>query len=361
MAENNENQNMDSQPEFDAEAEMAAAMEQMMNSNEEPISDMSQDDIDRLIGKESNQPKEFKTVIDQMIYMSMLNYERLPMLDVIIDRFVLTLTTSMKTNTSANTDIDIKFIESKRYSNAMGSIPVPGILGVANATPWNGQIIVGLDAPLLYSALEIMLGGRKSKPAKPEGRNFTSIERKMASKLINVVLGDFAHAFNPLDEVKFIMDRVETNPQFATISQPNSPCVHVVLDISLEGRRGRVDIIIPYSTIDPVRKLLAKVFLGEKLGGDPTWENHLREELLESTVKLKTIFVEVPSTLHQVMTWKPGTTLELRVSEDHPATVVCGKIPMFTGRMGKKNGSVALRIEADLDGKRRMIDDINGI
>ena len=350
MAENEilENENSDE------ELDMAAAMG--MDS-----SAMDQGDIDKLMGDQSgSQERQFNNLIENMIYMSMLNYERLPMLDVIFDRFMLTLTTSMKAQTSANADIQIKGIEYKSFSKCMNALPVPGILAISNANPWSGNIIVALDAPFLYSALEIMLGGRRATPAPADGRNFTSIERKVGAKLVNVILKDLELAFNPLTDVQFIIDRIETNPQFATIAQPNAPSVHIKMQITLDGRKGTVDIVMPYSTIESVRKLLSKVFFGEKLGGDPTWKSHLTNQVESSKVTLKTVFHELETSLNNTLKWKVGDTLNLSVDSNHEATMYWGETPMFTGKIGKtKKDKMAVRIVKDLDNKDRMKDDFD--
>lgn len=341
------------QAESGDDLDMAAAMG--INSNDA----MSQDEINKLMGDFETTEKTFNSVIENIIYMSMLNYEKLPMLDVIFDRFILDLITAMKANTSSNTDISLKSLEYKTYHKAIGTLPVPGLLSVCNAEQWSGQFILGVDAPLLYSSLEIMLGGRKAKPAPAEGRSFTSIERKIAAKITNIALGELKEAFSPLADIDFEIDRVETNPQFATVAQPNSACIHVNLAVSLESRKGQIDIIIPYSTLEPVRKLLSKVFLGERLGGDPIWQGHLKEEVLSSNVQLRSIFCEFREPLDKVMKWKVGDTLNLDISEDHHAKVICGKIPMFTGKVGKtRKTQVALRVEKDLGNKRKLINDI---
>jgi len=328
-----------------------------MMSGKQPGSPMVQDDIDALFGGGSVETSpRYKNVIDRMIKTAMSKYDKLPMLEVVFDRFVMMQTTSLKKLTSSNADIQMSSIKSTRFIEAMGSIPLPGLLSVVTATPWNGQFVLAMDAPLIYSSLEIMLGGRKSKPARAEGRNFTSIERRLAQKLMTTMLHDLQEAFAPLSEVVFEVDRIEANPQFAAVAQNSSPAVHAVFELTLDDRKGRAEFIVPYATIDPIRKLLQKVFLGEKLGGDPTWEAHLKGEIGVSHVPMRAVFHELETTLGDVLDWRPGQTIELQVPSDHMTTLSSGRIPMFRGRMGQKNGCKAVRVEVDLDGKEELVD-----
>lgn len=321
----------------------------------ETNSAMGQDDIDEMFGTTPTK-QEFKNVIDRMIKTALSNYDRLPMLDIVFDRFVMVTTSSIKKLTSSNVEIDLRFVESKRYNEGMGALPLPGLLAVVDAESWNGQFVMAIDAPLLYSGLELMLGGRKSKATRPEGRSFTSIERKIAGSLMDTMLKDLQEAFTPLCEVTFEIDRLEANPQFATVAQNNSPCVHAVLDIDIDGRKGQAEFVIPYGTIDPIRKSLQKVFLGERLGGDPQWSGHMEKEVSSMTLELEAIFSEIATNLGTVMKWKEGDVIDLGVPLNHQAVVHCGNIPMFRGLKGKNNGKLALKIQADLGRTQEVID-----
>ncbi|MBO9428619.1 FliM/FliN family flagellar motor switch protein [Sulfitobacter sp. R18_1] len=335
--------------------EMAAAMGQEGAA-------MDQSDIDDILGdkrKDHSDEPTFATVEEQMIYMSMLNYEKLPMLDVIFERLILSLTNSLKSHTSAVADVNIKMLEYTSYQEATGALPIPGLLSVVRARPWDSHLIVGMDARLLYAALEIMLGGRKAQPAKTEGRNFTSIERKIGASLTDVILKDLKDCFAQLTEVDFEIERTETSAQFATISQATSPCIHVTMEVTLDSRKGNVDFIIPYATIEPVRKLLSKVFFGEKLGGDQVWRTHLTNEVEYTNAPLQAILHEIKVPLEEVLAWKTGDTLDLRIDNDHEAIVSCAGKPLMKGVMGqKKNDSLALRVTGDLYGKQEVLDDL---
>ena len=43
----------------------------------------------------------------------------------------------------------------------------------------------------------------------------------------------------------------------------------------MEDRGGRLELLLPYATLEPVRELLLQMFMGEKFGrdssGKPTW------------------------------------------------------------------------------------------
>ncbi len=293
-----------------------------------------------------------------IIQMSTVNCEPLPMLQVIMERLVLSLTSSLKSFTGSVADVTLTSFEYMSYSSAMGGLPQHGLLAVTYAEPWDNVLIVSLDSKFLYAALELMLGGQPSGKVPLAERSFTSIERRMGQRMAEVVLADLAEGFSHISEVSFTIDRIESNPQFVSASQPGSPCVRVVLDIELDGGGGRITMVIPYGTIEPIRPLLTKVFFGEKIGGDGTWREHLTQRIESSTVTLTAMLHERHVPLAEVLGWKVGDTVELWIDDDHEATVTCSGVAMFNGVIGKKqNGSAALRITRDLNGKDGLKND----
>ena len=89
---------------------------------------LSQDEIDNLLGFSGAPPEEAKTGIEAMLDKALLSYERLPMLEVVFDRFVRMLSTSLRNFTSDNVDVDIHSITSLRFGDYVNSIPMPAIL-----------------------------------------------------------------------------------------------------------------------------------------------------------------------------------------------------------------------------------------
>ena len=47
----------------------------------------------------------------------------------------------------------------------------------------------------------------------------------------------------------------------------------------MEDRGGRIELLLPYATLEPIRKMLLQQFMGEKFGRDNIWEGHLATEL----------------------------------------------------------------------------------
>lgn len=295
------------------------------------------------------------SVEEQIIQMSMLNYEPLPMLEVIAERLVLSLTSSLKNFTAALVEVSLTKFEYMAYADAMQALPPQGLIAVCHADPWDGGLLMSMDGRFLFAALELMLGGQpKRSAAKLAPRSFTSIERRLGQRLAEVMLSDLREGFCQITEVHFAVERMESNAHFATVAQPNSASVRIQLEVSFEGSRGSVGLVIPYGTLDPIRPLLTKVFYGERLG-DETWRKHLSDRIENTTVTLTALLHERRFAMTEVLNWQVGDTVDLMLEADHPTTMMLSGLPMFRGVMGKKqNGSTAVRITEDLNVKDRL-------
>jgi flagellar motor switch protein FliM len=309
---------------------------------------LNQDEIDSLLGfDDDGAGVEQMSGVMALINSAMVNYERLPMLDIVFDRLVRLMSTSLRNLTSDNVEVSLDQVSTVRFGDYMNSIPLPAMLSVFKAEEWDNNGLLVVDSALIYSVVDVLLGGRKGTPAiRVEGRPYTTIETKLVERMVQVALADLSTAYDPLAPVSFTLDRMETNPRFATITQAGNACVLARLRVDMGDRGGRVEILIPYATLEPIRELLLQMFMGEKFGRDSIWENHLTQELYKTDVQLQAVLAETTVSLDDLLHWKVGTQVMFNTSPDDELELRCGSFPMFRGPAGQKQGSIAVRIES---------------
>jgi len=315
---------------------------------------LNQDEIDSLLGfDEDGQGVEQMSGVMALINSAMVNYERLPMLDIVFDRLVRLMSTSLRNLTSDNVEVSLDQVSTVRFGDYMNSIPLPAMLSVFKAEEWDNNGLLVVDSALIYSIVDVLLGGRKGTPAiRVEGRPYTTIESKLVERMVQVTLGDLSTAYDPLAPVTFTLDRMETNPRFATITQSGNACVLARLRVDMGDRGGRIEILIPYATLEPIRELLLQMFMGEKFGRDSIWENHLTQELYKTDVQLQAVLAETTVSLDDLLNWKVGTQVMFNTNTNDELELRCGQFPMFRGPVGQKAGSLAVRIESYIPPER---------
>jgi len=267
------------------------------------------------------------------------------MLDIVFDRLVRLMSTSLRNLTSDNVEVSLDQVSTVRFGDYMNSIPLPAMLSMFKAEEWDNNGLMVIDSALIYSVVDVLLGGRKGTPAiRVEGRPYTTIESRLIERMSSVVLGDLSSAFDPLSPVNFVLDRMETNPRFAAITQGSNACVLARLRVDMGDRGGRIEILIPYATLEPIRELLLQMFMGEKFGRDSIWETHLTNELYDTDVALQAMLGEKVLPLDEILSWEPGSTVVFNTRPSDRVEVRCGDFPMFNATMGQKQDNLAMKI-----------------
>jgi flagellar motor switch protein FliM len=307
---------------------------------------LNQEEIDSQLGFSlANVALNDNSGLRAIIDSAMVSYERLPMLEIVFDRLVRLMTTSLRNFTSDNVEVTLDRITSVRFGDYLNSIPLPAILAVFKAEEWDNFGLITVNSNLIYSMIDVLLGGRRGQfSLRVEGRPYTTIESNLVKRMIEVVLGDAELAFKPLSPVKFNIDRIESNPRFAAISRPANAAILVRLRIDMEDRGGNLELLLPYATIEPIREMLLQMFMGEKFGRDPTWEGHLATEIGQAEIAVDAVLYESKLPLRQLMRLQVGDTLALELKPDALVTVRCGDVTLTEGRIGRVGDRVAVRV-----------------
>lgn len=340
----------------ESDEDLGSAWEQALteSNDSESLGDLavdkilSQNEIDSLLGIAQDSLGQIQSGIQQILNSELVRYERLPMLEVVFDRFVRLLTTSLRNFTSEGVEITLESMTSVRFGDYLNSVPLPAMINIFKVKEWDDLGLITIDSALIYSIVDVLLGGRKGNALmRIEGRPYTTIEQKLVERLVGVLLNDLKLSFDPLCNVHFNSERMETNPIFAAISRPANAVIVSKIRIDMEEHGGKFEILFPYSTLEPIRDLLLQTFMGEKFGQDSIWEKHLETHLWEAELTLEAVLDELYLPLSQVLNLKPGDQIKLNADPQSKALIKCGDKTLFTGTMGRKSDNLAIKIEEE--------------
>ena len=305
-----------------------------------------------LLGFESEGEEDSKTGIQAILDKSLMAYERLPMIEVVFDRLVRVLSSSLRNYTSENIEVTIDSMVSQRFDDYMNSIPLPAMLGVFRAVEWENFGLITVDSSMIYSLVDVLFGGRRlNKPVRIEGRPYTTIEQDIVKEVLEIMLEDMSAAFDPLSPVTFQFDRIESNPRFATITRPNNAVLLVRLRVDMEDRGGLIEICIPHTTLEPIRDLLLQMFMGEKFGHDAVWERNLGREVQQADITMEVVMERRKMSLGDIVSLEVGKTIMLDRKPDDDVTVVSGGVELTRARLGRKGNKIAVMLDDNIGAK----------
>lgn len=308
---------------------------------------LDQSDIDSLFGEPEAPKQQGPQRGLGVLVGGAVRFERLPMLDIVVDRLARAMTTSIRKFTADNADVAIEKTRPVRLGDFLNSISLPAMIAVIRAEQWDGYCLIALDSRLIGSTVDILLGGRKNQLQRIEGRPYTPIERTFVERFTNeVLMKDLKRAFEAVCEADFSLERFEVTPTYAAITKLSATAVTFRAEVMMEGDRGgNIDFLIPLAVLEPVRDVLSQEFVGKKQGGDTIWHSHLIEEVPQANVELRAVVEDRMISLAEVMRWGRGSVLVLNRHDEDSIDLFCEDLLVCRARIAEKDGRVALRVE----------------
>ena len=310
------------------------------------VENLNADDISDILGFDlSSQEGDDRSGLRALINSALVSHRRLPMLDVIFDRTARLMTTNMRQLTDDNVEVTLDDISSTRFGDFLQSISGPSIVGVVKSPVLDNYCLIAVDSQLVYSVVDLLLGGRRSGGALAlEDRGFTQIELALVQRVMTQLIDDLGAAFAPVAKVNFSLDRIETTPRFAAIAQDANVCSLAKFRVDMEDRGGRVAILIPHATLEPITKLLLREFIGEANANEEAWREHLAQGLEAATLDLKVVLAEREMPLGEIGDLAPGQTINFHASTKSIAEIRAGDAVVARGAIGRSGDYIAVRL-----------------
>ena len=289
-----------------------------------------------------------KAVLDQ----AMQSYERLPMLEIVFEKFIRQLATAFRNLTSETVEVEITEFSSLRFGTYFKTIHSPSTITVFKAIEWENFGLLVLDSNLVFSFVDILLGGKKNivQNSKHDmARVLTSIEQGIAKQISEAVLNELSTAFEPVSPSTFAFERLENNPNFATICRLGDAIILLKLKIDIDGKADFIDLVIPYKTIEPIKDQLQQVFLGDKFGSDAAWEETMLNTIYNVDLPIEAVIINKPAALFEVVNLKIGDTIIMDQKHDEDVVVRSGNIALFKGHIGKVDDKVAVSLKTFIE------------
>lgn len=315
--------------------------------------------MNKPVTNEEVDPNE-ANLIDEIIRLSDFTFERLPMLDIIGERLVDNASAALSDLTGSMCEAALTALDYIPMSQVMESLPTPALLAVGSGVPFDGEILLVLDQTLLLTSIELMLGGSARKVGKEPADSFTAIEMDFGERLSVAILQELQHALSVVSSSSLVLDRVETDPDSATVAKQANLCARLKYAIMLAGHTGNLEVVIPYDALESIRSDLGKIYFGDRGEDQSTWQGLISGQIHRAQMELEVVLASEAISLQKIVHWKPGDIIDFGIEDGEPAIMNCAGAPMFEVSLGSRNnGFIAVRITEELEQKETSEDDRN--
>ncbi|MCR5343825.1 MULTISPECIES: flagellar motor switch protein FliM [unclassified Butyrivibrio] len=270
--------------------------------------------------------------------------EHLRTLEMIYEHYGRLLSTTLPLYLRKNVQVSVANSETVTYSEFSNALSNPVILGIINFLPLQGTIILELQANIGFAFIDRMLGGEGEGLDKT--RPFTDIEMPLIEKLITICMQLMVEPWENVLAINPIMERIETNPQFAQVISPTDMIAIVTLNIKIGDVEGLMNICLPYFTLESVMDKLNTKFWFSTMQkhDDDTYGEHLETLVRHVDVPVKAILGKCNVSVSDFVQLQRGDIIRLESQVNSELQVYVGDIYKFTALPGTAKDKYAVRI-----------------
>jgi len=270
---------------------------------------------------------------------------RMPTLDLLNDFFARLLRTPLSLMLRKGLDVIPQALQLIKYADFTRTLSLPSSLHVFKMEPLRGHSLLALDPKLVFSFVDIFLGGSGKATFRIEGRDFSAIESKLIHKVVTVILTELEKAWNTVHPITVQYIRSEINPQFASVVSPTDLVLIIPFEMELDQNSGLFNLCIPYSTLEPIKAKLYSGYQAEHIELDPTWVENFTEQLKQTEVEIVVEFAKTLIPAQKILSLKVGEILPLGKEISELILARVQGVPKFLGKAGIYGSNKALQIE----------------
>ena len=262
---------------------------------------------------------------------------RLPALDIINERFARGFQRHFNEMILSSVEVTAGEVRIIKMVDYLRNLFVPTSLNLYRINPLNGVSLFTLDSKLIFTAVDMYFGGTGLLPFKIEGREYTPVEMSMVRSILDIISSNLQKAWGPVMDIEVDYLHSEMNPKFASIVDATDMIVISPINIRFEGVEGRIDIVMPYAILEPIRDKLEEGMSNLQGESDNRWSRTLKEESKNIEVNLSVDLAEVKLSMDDVMRMEKGDIIPIDMP-DQVAIKVEG-LAFVKGKLGESNNN----------------------
>ena len=270
--------------------------------------------------------------------------EHLRTLEIVFEHYGRLLSTNLPVYLRMNVAVSVINSEALTFSEFSNSLPNPVILGIVNFHPLNGNIMIEVASNLGFAFIDRMLGGAGDTLEK--SREFSEIELSILEKFLVICTRLMREPWKNVVELDPMLERVETNPQFAQIIAPTEMISIVTLNIKIGDVEGLMNVCLPFFTLEDIMdKLNTKFWFSTMQNNlDEDYHEQIEDMINHVEMPIKAVLGSCSISLQDFVNLQIGDIIRLDTRVAEELEVYVGNIKKFTALPGAVKRDYAVRI-----------------
>lgn len=270
--------------------------------------------------------------------------EHLRTLEIIFEHYARLLATELSVHLRKTVQIEVMNSEAVTYSEFANALSNPVVLGIINPVPLRSNMIIELASNVGYAIVDRMLGGHGLPLARL--RDFSEIEINIMERLLSIAAELLTEPWKTVIEMEPILERIETNCQFAQIISPTEMTAIITMNVKMGDVEGLMNICIPFLSVEEVMdKLNTKYWYSNKMESDENSYHESIEKLIsKSHIPIKAVLGTSSISVLDFAQLQLGDIIKLDTKVNEELNVYVGNIKKFTALPGASGDNYAVRV-----------------
>lgn len=269
---------------------------------------------------------------------------RMPILEIIYERFIRSFRVSLSNSLRKISTISIISTDLLKFGEFVNTLPIPSCMCIMRFNELRGPSLLVFESKLAYAIIDSYFGGTDRPFTKIEGKEFTMIELSFMRKIMDMAINDLEEAWAPVHRIDAQYLRTEINPQFVGVVPPSDVIIATTLEVEFESASGTIMIVVPYSTIEPIKQKLSSSFQTDNEMADSIWTQAMNEHIKNTKATVVVRLGEAEMTLGDLLTLEPGDIIPLNQDASGEVTVAIEGVEKMKCLMGTYKGNRAVQI-----------------
>jgi len=270
--------------------------------------------------------------------------EHLRTLEIIYEHYGRLISTNLPVYLRKNIQVVVSSSETVTFSEFTNSLSNPVILGIVDFKPLNGSVIIEMAANLGFAMIDRMLGGQGLPLEK--SRDFSEIEMTILEKLMIICMQLMREPWRNVIDISPIMERIETNAQFAQVIAPSDMIAIVTMNVKMGDVEGHMNICLPFFTLEDVMdKLNTKYwFSNMQKDNSQNYGDHIEALIRRIDIPVKAVLGKSQISVNDFINLQLGDIIRLGTGVSSEMDVYVGNIKKFTALPGSNGDKYAVRV-----------------
>ncbi len=274
---------------------------------------------------------------------------RMPTLDIIYERFIRLYRISLSNALRKFASISIISTDLLKFGEFVNTLPIPSCMCIMRFESLKGPALLVFESKLAYALVDSFFGGTDRPFTKIEGKEFTRIELSIMQKVMDLAMRDLEEAWAPVHETKISFVRSEVNPQFVGVVPPSDVVISTTFEVELENATGTIALVIPYSTLEPIKGKLNASFQTEGDKSDREWIIKMTDHVKAAQANIRVNLGTANITVGDLVNLNVGDVIPLSQDADGELEVMIENVPKFKCFFGASRGNRAIQITREID------------